>query len=455
MANKTLLTTFSKQTTVEQFYFSPVAVVPPNISSVLTSMYCFLSKVDPWDDEDNPPIPQQDVKYIKQTFKNMFVAKKITSNDISPVIPRVDWTSGITYDYYQDDVDIFDVDENGFANYKFYVKNRYDQIFKCLWNNNDSPSTVEPYFEPGTYGTDNIFRGSDDYKWKYMYTIDDGLRVKFLDSNWIPVPVGTTIPNPLNSDSGTGDIPVINITNRGSGYDPSNAAITVVITGDGTGAVATVEVDGDEIADVIVTDPGTNYTYANVAIVSAIGSNATAICPVSPISGHAYDPISELGCTKVMVAVEFNASENGNIPIDIDYHQLGIIVNPTTRELSPNPANGQIYKTTTDLVVASGQGAYTNDEIVYQGTSLADAYFTGRVLSFDSGTNTIKLINTEGTLAYNDSVHGSVSGTVRTLLTYSTPNFVPQSGYMTFIENRTGITRSEDGIEQFKIVLGY
>jgi len=455
MANKTLLTTFSKQTTVEQFYFSPVAVVPPNISSVLTSMYCFLSKVDPWDDEDNPPIPQQDVKYIKRTFKNMFVAKKITSNDISPVIPRVDWTSGITYDYYQDDVDIFDVDENGFANYKFYVKNRYDQIFKCLWNNNDSPSTVEPYFEPGTYGTDNIFRGSDDYKWKYMYTIDDGLRVKFLDSNWIPVPVGTTIPNPLNSDSGTGDIPVINITNRGSGYDPSNAAITVVITGDGTGAVATAEIDGDEIADVIVTNPGTNYTYANVAIVSAIGSNATAICPVSPISGHAYDPISELGCTKVMVAVEFNASENGNIPIDIDYHQLGIIVNPTTRELSPNPANGQIYKTTTDLVVASGQGAYTNDEIVYQGTSLADAYFIGTVLSFDSGTNTLKLINTEGTLAYNDSVHGSVSGTVRTLLTYSTPNFVPQSGYMTFIENRTGITRSEDGIEQFKIVLGY
>jgi hypothetical protein len=455
MANKTLLTTFAKQTSLEQFYFSPVAVVPPNLVTPITAMYCFLSKVDPWDDEDNPPIPQQDQKYIKQTFKNMFVAKKITANDISPVIPRIDWTYGITYDYYQDDVDIFDVDENGFANYKFYVKNRYDQIFKCLWNNNNTPSTIEPYFEPGTYGTDNIFRGSDDYKWKYMYTIDDGLRVKFLDSNWIPVPIGTTNPNPLQSDAGTGDIPVINITNRGSGYDPSNAVISIVITGDGTGATATAEVDGDEIADVIVTNPGTNYTYANVAIVSAIGSNATAICPVSPISGHAFDPISELGCTKVMVAVEFNASENGNIPIDIDYHQLGIIVNPTTRQLSPIPANGAIYKTTTDLVVASGQGAYTNDEIVYQGTSLQDAYFTGRVLSFDAGTNTIKLINTEGTLAYNDSVHGTVSGTVRTLLTYSTPNFVTQSGYMIFIENRTGIVRSEDGIEQFKIVLGY
>lgn len=455
MANKTLLTTFAKQSSVEQFYFSPVTVVPPYINIPLSSLYCFLSKVDPWDDEDNPPLPQQNQRYIKQTFKNMFVAKKITANDLSPVVPRVDWTSGVTYDYYQDTVDIFEIDENGFANYKFYIINKYNQIFKCLWNNNNSPSTVEPFFEPGTYGTNNIFRGADNYKWKYLYTVDDGLRVKFLDSNWIPVPIGTNTPNPLNSDSGYGDIPVINVTNSGSGYDPSNAAISVVITGDGTGAAASVELSNTSVVDVIITNPGTNYTYANVVIQSAIGNGATAIASVSPISGHAYDPISELGCTKIMISVEFNADENGSIPIDIDYHQLGIIVNPTTRQLTPNPANGQIYKTTTDLVLAAGQGLYTNDEIVYQGNTLETAYFTGRVLSFDSGTNTLKLINTEGTLAYNDSVHGSVSGTVRTLLTYSIPNFVPMSGYMTFIENRTGITRSEDGIEQFKIVLGY
>jgi hypothetical protein len=288
-----------------------------------------------------------------------------------------------------------------------------------------------------------------------MYTIDDNLKIKFLDSNWIPVPVGDNTPNPLNSDSGTGDIPVMNITNVGSGYDPSNAAITVVVTGDGSGATGTVEVSNGTIVDIIVTNPGTNYTYANVAVVSAIGSNATAIAPVSPVSGHAYDPISELGCTKAMISIEFNSDENGIIPTDIDYHQLGLIINPTTKQLSPNPANGQIYKTTTDTVVAAGVGVYVNDEVVYQGETLETAYFTGRVLSFDSGTNTIKLINTEGTLAYNDSIHGSQSGAVRTLLTYSVPNFVALSGRMSFIENRTGITRSVDGIEQFKVVLGY
>jgi hypothetical protein len=455
MANKSLLTLNAKQSSVEQFYYSPVTVVPPYYDIPLSSLYCFLSKVDPWDDEDNPPMPQEDQRYIKQTFKNMFVAKKVTSNDISPVIPRVDWETNLIFDYYDDTVNMHGVDSNGFNLYRYYVKNKYDQIFKCLWNNNGGPATVEPYFEPGTYGTNNIFRGSDGYKWKYMYTIDDNLKIKFLDSNWIPVPVGYNTPNPLNSTSGLGDIPVMNITNVGEGYDPSNAAITVVVTGDGYGAAGSVELSNGTIVDVIVTNPGADYTYANVEIRSAIGSGATAIAPISPVSGHSYDPISELGCTRAMISIEFNSDENGIIPTDIDYHQLGLIINPTTKQLSPNPANGQIYKTTTDTVVAAGVGVYVNDEVVYQGETLESAYFTGRVLSFDSGTNTIKLINTEGTLAYNDSIHGSQSGAVRTLLTYSVPNFVAMSGYMSFIENRTGITRSVDGIEQFKIVLGY
>jgi len=64
MANKTLLTTFAKQFSVEQFYFSPVTVVPPYLNIPLASLYCFLSKVDPWDDEDNPPVPQNIQKYV-------------------------------------------------------------------------------------------------------------------------------------------------------------------------------------------------------------------------------------------------------------------------------------------------------------------------------------------------------------------------------------------------------
>ena len=453
MATKNILTNAAAVSSVEQVYFSPVAVIPPYYDVPLSSIYCFLAKVDPWDDENDPPQPTQDQRYLKRTFKNMFVAKQITSNDISPVIQRINWETGTIYDFYRDSVDMFRLNNDGTLYYNFYVKNSYDQVFKCLWNNQGA-STVEPYFEPGSYGTNNIFQGADNYKWKYMYTIDTGTKQAFMDTNWMPVPVGANTTNPLIASAGCGDIEVINVVAGGTGYDEANAVVTVVITGDGTGAAATANVVGGSISDVIVTNPGTNYSYANVTISSTLGSNAVVFGPTSPIGGHSFDPVAELGCSHVMFSVEFNGSEDGIIPTDITYHQLGILINPTTKQLSPLPANGTIYKTSTDVVVAAGFGTYNYDEIVYQGDT-NDPSFTGTILSFDPASNVIRLINTKGTVTTNAPIYGRTSLTTRTVLTYSLPNFVLFSGYLSYIENRTGITRSVDGIEQFKLVLGY
>lgn len=455
MASQTLLTNYSKSYQAEQMYYAPVAVLPPPIGTQINTMYCFLSKVDPWADDNNPPTPTQDQKYIKQTFKNMFVAKEVTSNDVIPVIKRYDWTTGTNYDYYRDDIDMFETDVNGNPVYVYYVKNRYDQVFKCLWNNNGGDSTSEPFFEPGSYGNNGIFVGADGYKWKFMFTVDLGQKVKFMDSNWIPVSVSSNTPNPIITSAGCGSIDVINVTNGGTGYDPANALITITVTGDGTGANAYAEVSNGVITDIIVTDEGTNYTYANVSITSSVGANAVALSPTSPVGGHGFDPVSELGCSNVMLSISFDGSESGVIPTNIDFHQFGLLVSPTTRQLSPIPANGTIYSVSTDLVVASGFGAYVEDEIVYQGDSLENATFTGTVLTFDEASNVIKLINTTGTMTLNAPIFGDSSKTTRTLLSYSTPNFVPFSGYMIYIENRSAIQRSADGIEQIKIVLGY
>lgn len=455
MTNKAALTKNSKVICTEQFYYAPTALISVDGNNVpVNTIYCFLSKVEPWPDPENPPVPNIDEKSMKQVFKNMFVAKEITSGDIGLVIERIDWEIGEIYDYYRDDIDMFQVDANGYLIKHFYVKNRYDQVFKCLWNANGAISTEEPYFEPGTYGNNNIFQGVDGYKWKYMYTIDTGLKVKFMDDSWIPILSTGIYPNPLESSAGYGDIEVINVTQGGSGYDPANAVISVVITGDGTGAAGTVEVTDGVITDIIVTNPGTNYTYANVAIVSTVGSGAEAICPVSPVAGHGFDPIGELGVSHAMMTCEFNGSENGYVPTDIDFHQLGIVINPSSLSRTPLPANSTIYKTTTDLIVAPGFGLYTQDEFVFQGTSLENASFVGRVLSFDAAGNVLKVINTTGTLTTNAPVFGNTSATTRTLLSYSFPDFQIMSGYITYIENRTGIQRSDDGIEQIRLVLG-
>ena len=122
MAKKSLLTLNAKLSEVEQLYYSPVAVIPPLTEIPESSIYCFLSKVDPWDDDNDPPAPTQDMKYTKQVMKNMFVAKRIETNNISPVVERIDWTSGTVYQYYKDDIDMFETDENGTLVNKFYVK---------------------------------------------------------------------------------------------------------------------------------------------------------------------------------------------------------------------------------------------------------------------------------------------------------------------------------------------
>jgi hypothetical protein len=453
MANKNILTYGAKVSQIKQDYYSPAAVVLPSTVPLATT-YCFLAKVDPWADENNPPLPAQDQLSLKRTFKNIFAVKLINSSAISPVIPRVDWTTGTVYDYYRDDIDILEQDANFNNVYNFYVKNRYDQVFKCLWNKNGVASTSEPFFQPGSYGTNNIFTGTDGYKWKYIYTVDIGAKVKFMDNTWMPIPLGD-VPNPLLADAGYGSVDVVNVLSGGSGYDPAKSVITVSLTGDGSGFVGTASVSNGAITDIAVTSAGSNYTYANVVISSASGNSAIAIAPTSPVGGHGFDPISELGCSHVMYTAEFNGTEGDEIPIDIDYHQVGLLIDPTTRSLSPAYANGSVYRTTTDFIVAPGFGVYTNDEYVYQGTSLAAATFVGSVLSFNTSTNVVRVLNTKGTITTNAPLFGYSSGTTRTLLSSSSPNFVVLSGYLAFIENRTGVQRSSDGIEQFKFVLGY
>ena len=465
MANQNLLTYGFDASQIKQDYYAP-SLVLSGTTSPTEAIYCFLSQVLPWTDDNNPDVPLQTQKYLKNVYKSMFVAKKITTNNITPVAQRIDWSANTNYSYYRDDVDMFArSNTTGLLVKNFYVKNRYDQVFKCLANNNGGLSNTEPFFQPGTYNTNQVFTsGPDNYKWKYIYTIDIGTKTKFMDSDWIPVPVGTQTPNGTTT-AGTGSIDAIILTNGGINYEPSNTTIT--ITGDGSGATANLTFSSGVITDVNIFNPGSNYTYADVSITSANtqASNAAAYAPVSPVGGHGYDPVSELGCNHIMYTVEFNSTETLNgvdyIPIDIDYRQVGILINPMSSDTYPAFANGSIYDLSTQITVASGFGTYTPDETVTQvdinpnNTTYGQVVFTGTVLSFNTSTNVIKLINTSGTIITSASIQGQTSGTTRTLLASTTPKFMKFSGYIAYIQNRSAVQRSADGIEQFKFVLGY
>lgn len=456
-SNTGILTYNSGVFEVSKTYYSPTVSIPTT-GKKLGTLYCFLSKVDAWTNDENPPAPEQTQKYIKQVYKNMFVAKQITSNDMSPVVERVDWETGTVYDYYRDDVNMFALDLNDTILYRFYVKNRYDQVFKCLSNNNGGQSTDEPMFEPGTFNSNQIYQGADSYKWKYMYTISSGLKQKFMDDAWMPVPIGNTTPNPVESTKSYGSIDVINVVNSGSNYNSSNSPVVVTITGDGQGASANVSISGGQIIDVIVSSTGNNYTYANVSITSGQGSGATAVAYPSPIGGHGFNPISELGTRHIMLTAKFTKDESGNLPTDIDFRQIGILSNPYAYfGTSVEQANASIYKTTTDYVVSAGFGAYIPDEIVFQSVdgTLENAHFRGTVLSFDDTLHIVKLINTQGTATLDTLLIGNTSSTARVALQEQLPSFIPFSGYMVYLENREPVQRNSDGSEQIRLVLGY
>lgn len=449
----------SKVYEVLQYYYSPSQVHD-------TTLYAFIGRVTPWPNETNPPVPTQDQRSIKDIFKDIIAAKLITSSDISPVIPRIDWNSGTVYDYYQDTENMLAVDSDNIVISQFYVRNRFDQVFKCLWNNNGSQSTVEPQFLPGTFDSSFLVKTADGYKWKFMYSLDAGLKQKFFDANWMPVPIGMA-PNPVATFAAEGSIDVVNITTVGRGYTPGGATIT--ISGDGQFANGTPVINAaGYLYDVTMANTGTGYTYAEAVINVLPGFStpnvvAIAEAPASPVGGHGYDPISELGCNHIMIAPEFIESENGLIPTDMTYRQIGLLVDPVSQEsVAEEPmmiANGAIYDVTTKLFVSPGTGNYNSGQTIYQGTNLATATFSAKVVSFDSLNNIVKAINITGTPVVNQALIQDASGVVgtavRTLLTTENTDFIIYSGYMAYIENREGIARSPDGTEQFRIVLSF
>ena len=462
MSANTGVVTYGGLTHEVNQYYDSVVVQLPGTGHTKTTKYCFLARVDPWDDpataqdeEKTPPTPALTEQNIKQTYKNMFVIKRIYPNDMSPMTDRIDWEPNTVYDYYRDDIDMLIRGSDQRFVYKFFIKNKFDQVFKCLWNNNGAISVEEPYFTPGQMSGTLIYTGLDGYKWIYMYTIEGDMKQKFLDSSWMPLPLANTAgfgSNTVNS----GNIPVACVFDGGSNYYASNTS--VLITGANTATATAIPViENGTITDVLITNQGAGYISANVTIVSPTGSNANVGVFVSTTNGHGSDPFEELGCRHIMVTSTFSGDEAGLIPTDIRYRQIGFIINPSAPSSYPWQCEKAIYSLSTDLVVSNGLEEYQTDEIVWQSpdNSFANATFTATVLDFIPETNRLRLINTTGTANTNRTIIGTDSGAIRTVLSVSNPDFTMYSGYITYIENREGTQRSPDGSEQVRLIVGF
>jgi len=355
----------------------------------------------------------------------------------------------------------------------FYVRNSYDQVFKCLdsnsakeitnQNNTGLPSTVMPQISlGGDLPTNPYIQTSDGYKWKYMYTIPGGLKQKFFTTQWMPVVTDTAV-----LDSAVhGRIDILRIVNGGTGYNSnvatSNAAI-ITVTGDGTGANIVAQVDSTgAIVGYQILDGGQGYTYANVTVNQSTSTGNTAILRaiISPEGGHGSNTSLELGATNIMLCPELIFDEGGIVPVGsglspnpFQYYQISIIQNPETSANTSNAASGSIYNVTIGIYTGPVKAGslFQMGDTAYQGLVGAPT-FTGTIVNWDNVNNILYLNNIRGTFTPYSQIQGKLGGSA-TAFNEVPPGIQSYTGDILYVQNRSAVSRSIDQTEQIKIVI--
>jgi len=190
---------------------------------------------------------------------------------------------------------------------------------------------------------------------------------------------------------------------------------TVRVTGDGSNAIAIAVVNTAvnsryDVVGIDIINPGTGYTQANVAIYANTnyGSGATAKAIISPVYGHGYDAVTELGGRYVGVDAKFDTVSNEIYKFLSygSYRKVGILQNPQFKDVKVTLTDfDRVNLSLTNKTTTNSNTSITNwvaDETVYQTTSN-----TTLVINYSSSNGTFNV----GDLVY-DNVAPSVNGTV-------------------------------------------
>lgn len=282
------------------------------IISGTNNYYYFIGKTLDWIGGIDVEPPIQSIEYENDTRREIIFLKKITSADISYIIPRYDWVSGNVYDMYDDRIGwqmvvaatapssnyttlsgSFSVEkisigdtvtgsgipvntvvtavtptELTISNYTTAAvssvtisclsANGYDSLDKAKFYVVTSDRNVYKCIDNNNNSlstvkpyatTHEVFQTVDGYIWKFMYTIPNSLVNKFMTTEYIPVT--TSVKSAYYS---RGSIYSVNILNYGNNYTLGDE---IVITGDGY-----QRYNPYRILTISIDNPGYGYTSA-------------------------------------------------------------------------------------------------------------------------------------------------------------------------------------------------
>ena len=451
------------------------------------------SRTDYEGTDTNPITPGDTVVREFYTYDDLIAAKRVQSTDTSFVIPRRNWTSGTVYDIYRHDYGEYVTGSTTTRNTSnsgattlfdstFYVLTSARNVYKCLDNNGNTASTVEP-----TGVSTSVLTTADGYKWKYMYTLSAAQQANFLSTDFMAV---TTNANAATDQSNVisaavdGAIDIIKIKSAGSGG--TNGTFTgIAIRGDGSSGVCSVTVSGGAVTAVSVTTAGTGYTFGTVSNAQIVAAGATSLSGaeldviIGPKGGHGANAQEELGGFFVMLNTSLEGTESantGDFSAVNDFRKIALLRDPTK---SASAVTSNTARLTKAIAIASSPtpGSFTVDEEINQATTGA----VGKVVEWDSTNRILYYIQTRHNDAGVDSngnltafsganvITGqsssatgtpdtSQSGTVNNVTFtsgYATPEIDHDTGDVLYVENRTPIQRATDQTENIKLVIEF
>ena len=440
------------------------------------------SRTDNEGTDTSPLTPVDSVQEEFYSFDDLLAAKRITSSDVSFAIPRRNWTTNTVYDYYRHDygnrvtggtttqsansgaTNLFDA--------TFYVLNSANNVYKCLDNNGNANSTVEP-----TGTSTSILTTGDGYKWKFMYSLSASQQVNFLSTDFMAVATDSTV----SAAAVDGAVNIVKIKTAGSSGSNGTHA-SVPIRGDGTGGQVSVTVGSGAVTGVTVTNVGSGYTFAYIRVADIVSAGATGLtgteldCIIEPKGGHGFNAVDELGGFFVMTNTNFEGAEtsnSGDFTVSNDFRRVCIIKDPDS---GGSAATATTLRGVKAVLTAAGSGSFTVDEKITQATTGA----VGKVVEHDTTNNILYYMQTRFNNAGLDSngnltafsgtntITGADSGVTRTPSTststvdqvsftsgYATAELDADSGDVIYAENRAPITRASDQTENVKLVIEF
>ena len=431
---------------------------------------------------DTAPVTPADNQNAQHfPFDDMLAAKKIAASDTTFVIPRRNWTTGTTYDIYRHDygeritgTTTAQTSNSGASTLHdatFYVLTAARNVYKCLDNDNNTASTVEPT------GTEvDILSTADGYKWKYMYTLSASEQANFLSTDFMAVTTNSTVA----AAAVDGAVNIVKIKTAGSG-GADGTHTNIDIRGDGTGGKVSVTVASGAVTAVTVTTPGTGYTFGTISNAQIVAAGATSLSGaeldviIEPKGGHGKNAVEELGGFYVMMNTSLEGTESantGDFTVANDFRKITLIRDPQS---GGSAASASTLRATKAIELTGVSGSYVVDEKITQATTGA----VGKVVEYDSTNKLLYYIQTrhndEGVDSNGNQTAfsgtnvitgaGGATGTptsnTKTLnnvsLTsgYSASEIDADSGDILYIENRAPITRAADQTENIKLVIEF